>query len=226
MAKAKPSRTKALPKIDVRVDPKLKALFDQHMKVLHDAQGEGAVAFDRLWESVDAIVNHEPPLYVVGGYASADAFFAGALKETSRTAQRNIRVARFATPEHETKYGIATLDAVLGYLQSKAGAPLSGHHPIDFDRVRIPIGGHVRSLDKLTVRDIQAATAKLTDGAHAKPKSDVLRAVGAALAAEKPLADVEVHEHAGFMSFARVPASALQHFGNAVIRGAGKVPSK
>src|SRR6185503_13796071 len=98
MAKAKPSRTKALPKVDVRVDPKLKALFDQHMAILREAQGEGAVAFDRLWESVDAIVNHEPPLYVVGGYASADAFFAGVLKETSRTAQRNIRVARFATP--------------------------------------------------------------------------------------------------------------------------------
>lgn len=202
------------------------------MKTLAAAQSQGAKAFDALWEAVDAIVNHEPPLYVVGDFATANQFFEGVLKETPRTAQRNIRVARFATPAHEEKYGVATLDAALAYLQAKNGAPLAGHHPIDFDALTVPVvvKGETKKkkLAELTVRDLAAATAKLTGGARAKPKSDAYRAIAGELATVKPLADVGVHESAGVFSFDRVPAGALEHFANAVLRGArkGATPAK
>jgi hypothetical protein len=225
------TRTAATPaSVTVKVAPALKAAYDKNMKVLASAQSQGAKAFDALWEAVDAIVNHEPPLYVVGDFATANQFFESVLKETPRTAQRNIRVARFATPAQEEKYGIATLDAALAYLQAKNGAPLTGHHPIDFDALTIPVDSKgetkKKKLSDVTVRDLAAATAKLTGGARAKPKSEAYHAIAKELTAQKPLAGVGIHESAGVFSFERVPSGALEHFANAVLRGArGAAPA-
>ncbi|HSQ67022.1 MAG TPA: hypothetical protein VLM85_27580 [Polyangiaceae bacterium] len=229
--KAKPSRTKKIPApadVAVKVDGQLKKLWDQQRAVLEQAQAQGAKSFDVLWEAVDAIVSHDPPLYVVGDYGSAREFFAKAVHETERTALRNIRVARYASAAQEEKFGVSMLDAALGYIEAKNGGPLNGKAPIDFDRLKIPVkvdgATHQRTLAEVTVKDIQAATSKLTNGANRKPKSDTYRALSTELSAQKPLAGVEVSEHAGIFSFRNVPAGALAHFGNAVIRGAGKAP--
>lgn len=233
MAKSNSSRTGQLPSLNgvsVKVAPALKSAWDKHMAVLTKAQGQGAKAFDELWEAVDAIVNHTPPLYVVGDFATANAFFEGVLKETPRTAQRNIRVARFASPAHEQRYGVAALDAALGYLQAKNGAPLSGHEPIDFDRVMIPVTAKGKTtrlgLGKATVKQIAAATAALTGAGRKRPSSEAFKAVARELSAVSPLSDVSVRESAGVFTFERVPSAALEHFANAVLRGARTAPAK
>ncbi len=231
MAKGKLSRTKKIASaadVRVKVDGKLKSLWDRHLRALEQAKGQGAKAFDLLWEVVDVIVNHDPPLWVVGDYASASEFFAKELHETERTAQRNIRVARYATAAEEERYGVSTLDAAIGFLEAKHGGPLPGRAPIAFERVTIPVkqGGvtHARRLADVSVKQIQAATAALTGGAKKHPASDAYRAITKALAAQKPLANVEVHERNGLFAFHGVPSGALHHFGAAVTRasGAGK----
>ncbi|HSQ67628.1 MAG TPA: hypothetical protein VLM85_30670 [Polyangiaceae bacterium] len=230
LRKAKPRATKKTVEpadVAVKVDGKLKKLWDDHLRILEDAQARGAKAFDVLWETVDDILGHDPPLYVVGDYGSAREFLDEVLHETERTALRNIRVARHASAAQEERYGVSTLDAALGYLEAKNGAPLGGKAPIDFERLKIPVQTngqpHLRALADVTVKDIEAATAKLTSGNKRKPKSETYRALSAALAAQKPLAGVELSEHAGIFSFRNVPAGALAHFGNAVARGAGKI---
>jgi len=228
MAKARPSRTKTIPEpadVRVKVDGKLKQLWDEQHKVLEQAKGRGAKAFDVLWEAVDAIVNHDPPLYVVGEYGSAREFFAKELHETERTALRNIRVARYATAAQEERLGVSTLDAAIAFLEAKNGGPL-GKAPIDFDRLKVPVridgAMHFRALEHVTVKDIQAATSAMNGAARRKPKTETMRGLEAELAAQRPLADVAVTEHKGVFSFRNVPAGALQHFGHAVARGAGR----
>ncbi len=232
MRKARPRRTKPLPLLmspgdpKVKVDAKLKKLWDEHLATLRDAQARGSRAFDVLWETAEAIVTHDPPLYVVGDYRSAREFYEKALHETERTALRNIRVAHHASAAQEERYGVSTLDAALGYLEAKNGGPL-GKAPIDFDRMKVPVKAdgttHLRALANATVTDIQAATSKLTSAARRKPRSQTYEALSAELTKHAPLASVVVSEHAGLFSFRDVPAGALAHFGNAVARGAGKV---
>ena len=58
----------------------------------------------------------EAELYVAGGYESAKAFVAEEAKETLRTAQRNVRVAKYASPAEEQRWGTTLLDAALAYV--------------------------------------------------------------------------------------------------------------
>jgi hypothetical protein len=97
-----PAKTKD---IAVKVDPALKKLWDTLSARLDGAARSEAGDFDLLWETADAIVSHEPPLYVLGGYKSDVEFYAERLKTDPRTARRYIRVARHASPADETKYG-------------------------------------------------------------------------------------------------------------------------
>ena len=112
-------RNKLAPKpsardVKVAVDPSLKAAWDAIGKRLDAAEHAGASAFDELWEAAADAVNHDPPLYVFGGYKTAAEFFTERLHSDVRTAQRNMRVARYASPAEEERYGTTNLDAALG----------------------------------------------------------------------------------------------------------------
>ncbi len=84
--------------VSVRVDPKLKKAYDALVAVIGEASRKEAEDFDRRWEAAAKIVEHEPPLYVLGGYKNADAFFREVMQEEPRNARRFMRVAKYASP--------------------------------------------------------------------------------------------------------------------------------
>ena len=121
----------------VKIDPALERRWNALYGIVHTAQREGAIEFDRLWETVGEIVDRE--LYLLGGFKDARDFFARELGENERNAYRFIRVARFASPTDEAKYGVTKLDAALSFIEAKIGAPLAHPPlPIAFDKLRFP----------------------------------------------------------------------------------------
>lgn len=218
MAKGRANRKESGPTVTVKVNPASKKLYQKLIDALHRAKTEGAAAFDALWESAARIVEHHPPLYVVGGYESDTAFFAGELEEKPRNAYRYIRVAKFATPAEEEAYGTTKLDAALGYLEAKLGAPLAHPPlPIAFDRLRIPIKNGTASLADARVEDIVAATRALKK-TDRTPTSSAERALREGLAKHDALSAIGVRVRAGKVTFSGVPLASLGVFSTQIAR--------
>lgn len=205
----------AASEVSVKVDASLKKTWDQLSRRVEEAAKSGASAFDELWETVGAIVTHDPPLYVVGGYKNAAAFFADRLKTDVRTAQRNMRVAKFASPTEEATYGVTNLDLALAYLEAKTG-PTKGSIPVDFAKLKIPVvtesGTKSVPFAQATGAQIQAATRALQKKNGKTPRSQVQAAIEKKLAAVAPLKAITVHEANGYVTFQRVPVAALTRF--------------
>ena len=202
------------PDVLVKVDAKLKALYERSLRAIDDATTRGMSAFDERWEAADAILSHNPPLYVVGGYKDAREFFREVMREEARTAFRWVRVARYASPREEETFGPTLLDAAISYIEAKYG-PVDGSLPVAFDRLKLPVrrAGAERKvpLSECTVLDVVAATRKLR-----KPKPNGRnRAADAfveSLGKVASLAGVQVRERAGLVTFANVPVAALDRF--------------
>ncbi len=204
--------------VRVKVDAGLKKRYDALAVVMHEAKKRGSSAFDALWEAVGEIVEHAPPLYVVAGHKDAAEFFREELGETRRNAFRYIRVAKFASPRDEERYGTTKLDAALSYIEAKLGAPLVHPPlPIAFDRLRIPVrraavsAPRSVSLEDARVEDVIAATRGLKTRA-AKPTSSVERAIKESLAKGGPFEDVRVRVRGGLIDFSHVPTAAFTAF--------------
>lgn len=212
----KPARAKSGVSADVvvKVDAKLKALYDRSVSAIDEATKRGMSAFDERWEAADAILSHDPPLYVVGGYKDAREFFREVMHEEERTGFRWVRVARYATPREEETYGPTLLDAAVSYMEAKYGV-IEDSLPIAFDRLKIPVtrDGQERRLllAECTVVDVTAAIRKLR-----RPKSSgraaARDALLTALGKVSSLAGVQVRERAGLVSIANVPLAAWDRF--------------
>jgi hypothetical protein len=224
--KARPSRVKSPPAhgrdVLVKVDARLKRRWEELLDALRSARGRGAGAFDELWELAGEVVTHDPPLYVFGGFASAREFFREVLHEEERTARRLIRVARFASPAEEARYGTSMLDAAIAYVEAKVGHAMEGTLPVSFERLRIPVARDGRKrrlpLQEVTLAELTAATRALRPGGRKRTgrASPAREALATALKKTKALAEVEVREAGGYASFARVPVAHLGAFGRAV----------
>ena len=211
-AKKLPAKTPA--DIRVPVDASLKKRYDVLRKQIEDAKAKGSRDWDALWEAAGAIVEHDPPLYVVGGYKNDREFFDQVIGENARNAYRNVRVAKFASPAEETKYGISKLDAALSYIEAKLGAPLAHPPlPVAFDRLRI--GKNRVLLENVRREDVEAATRELSKTAK-KPTSSDERAAAAAFAKHPALKGVRVRVRGGIVSFTGVPAASMEAFRKAL----------
>jgi len=199
--------------VKVPVDASLKKAWDAIGKRLDAAEHEGAAAFDELWEAAADAVNHDPPLYVLGGYKTAAEFFQQRLHTDARTAQRNMRVARYASPTEEEKYGTTNLDAAIGWLEAKHGA-LGGRLPVAFDKLKIPIDGAPRPFEKLTAAEINAATRALLG--KKSPAHRARSAFEAALAKHDAFKETRVNESAGRVTFTRVPVGSITLFAKVI----------
>jgi hypothetical protein len=209
--------------VKVEIDVALKKRWDELLKTVMEAKREGASAFDQLWEAAAAIVEHDPPLYLAGGVATAKAFFVQHLGENERTARRNMRVAKYASPAEEARFGTSKLDAALAYLEAKSGGALQGRLPVDFDKLRIPAerDGKPKSvlLADATVQEIAAATRKLSRQAHAPhPKASPVVAAVTKLFDTGALRGVSVRLAGGKVSIGSVPVEALTELGRALSR--------
>lgn len=207
-------------RVTVKIDRALRRRYEEQLAVVRRTARGAASAFDERWEAVAEILEHDPPLYLAGGYASARAFLQAQLGETLRSALRFVRVARYASPVEEARYGVAKLDAVLGYLEARTG-PLRGRLPVDFRKLRLSVrrDGRARRLAvaDATVAEIRAAARALRRqaGAAGARQSPVVRAVTAALP-RGPLSEVRVRLAAGRLSFTNLPLDALPAFAAAL----------
>lgn len=179
-------------KIEVKVDRALKRAWESARHTLMQAKHEGAGAFDVLWETIGEIIDHDPPLYLAGGYATTKAFLADYVEENERSAQRMIRVAKYASPDEEERYGVSLLDAAIALVEAKAGAPAKGHVPVDFAKLRVPVvreGQHQRvGLAEASVEEVRAATRTVTRGGGGKgkaPPSPIVAAIAKVLASSR-----------------------------------------
>jgi hypothetical protein len=178
--------------VEVKVDRALKRAWESARHTLMTAKHEGAGAFDTLWETIGLIITHEPPLYLAGGYATTKAFLADFVEENERTAQRMIRVAKYASPNEEEKFGVSKLDAAIAFIEAKAGAPAKGRVPVDFAALRIPVvreGEALRvPLTEAAVEEVRRATSALNRagiGKRKTPPSPIVSAITRALSGRR-----------------------------------------
>ena len=204
----------------VPVDASLKAAWTKLDSQLGALSKHEASDFDALWEAADRVVSHDPPLYLFGGFKNATEFFSQRLHVDVRTATRNIRVARYASPADEAKYGASNIDAALGFLEATHG-PLNGALPVAFARLRIPVpdGKHTKLVPfaELSKAQIQSATRAALAKKSPTPKNPSRAALEGTLGKHDALGHVVVHERAGFATFANVPLASLELFARALL---------
>ncbi len=214
------ARVPEVAEVSVKVDRGLKKAYDDLVVQIAKASASEASEYDRRWEAAAKIIEHNPPLYVVGGYKDQDAFFREVMHEEPRMARRHVRVAKFASPREEVEYGVTKLDAALGLIEAKLGHPLAHPPlPVAFERLRVPSDSKKTtslSLADATVAQITAATSALRRTSGKAPAAHARVALEDALGKIASLADVVVREHAGIVSFTHVPLAALSHFARAL----------
>ncbi len=217
--KTKKSPAKRTAAVVIHVDPALKREYRRLVAVISQASANEKKDFDVRWEAAGKIVEHSPPLFFAGGIAGAHDFYRKVMREEPRQAERFVRVAKFASPAEEEHYGIAKLDAAIGFVSAKIGMlPEHPPLPIAFDRLRVPVKSGTKSLAHATVAEVRAATTALTGKSKKRPRSAAHTAITHSLEGIASLEDVLVSEREGYLSFHRVPVAALEHFIRAMVK--------
>ena len=221
-SKTKSRKPAASATVGLTIDADLKRRWKKAAAVVADAKHRGMSAFDELWEAVAEISDHEPPLYLAAGCATFKAFLAEYVGEDERTAKRNMRVARFASPEEETKYGVSKIDAALSYLEAKAGTQLKGRLPVAFDRLKVPasVNGTQKNVPfaQATVQSLAVATRVLRAAGATKAKeSPVVKRLRSALGADG-LRAISIHYAAGKVTLGDIEPALLAKLGKALSR--------
>ena len=206
---------KHTPKTTVKasVDKGLQKRWSALIEEVRRAKGKEASGFDALWEAVGEIVDHD--LHLIGGFKDAREFFERELGEKERNAYRFIKVARFASPRDEERYGVTKIDAALSFIAAKLGAPLEhGPLPIALGSLKIPVdGGTHKTLDDARVEDIDRASRALGKKSRA-PTSSAERALTDHFATHQSFKGVRFRVRNGLVTIQGVPAAALTVFAN------------
>ncbi len=218
--------------VEVKVDRALKRAWDAARHKLAEAKREGAGAFDTLWETIGIIIDHHPPLYLAGGYATAKAFLADFVEENERTAQRLIRVAKYASPDEEAKFGVSKLDAAIAFIEAKAGAPAKGRVPVDFAKLKIPVVREKEtrnvSLVDATVEEVRSAIRSVARSGASKgskpARSPVVNAITTALKAPH-LHGIKVSLAHEEVTLSAIPVAHLQEVGRELAKLKVAIPT-
>ena len=214
--KRKTTRKKAASRTTTRLARRSSYLhreYERARKRVDRLQNRGAEAFDELWEEIDRIVTHDPPLYFGGGYRSLKEFIAAELPgETERSVKRNRLVARSFTPEDEARHGIAFLEEAARYARDVSGA---AEFPpaIDLDRLFIPVPTKSRPTRRKNARDatvdeIRRARRALA-GAPRRKEPPAEKALRTALRRSRKLRSASVRITADRVTLRDVPLSAV-----------------
>lgn len=149
--------------INIKIDRKLAAAWRAARAKLAKVSKEGAQDWDARYELIGAILEHEPPLYLAGGYATDADFIDQEVHEDRSNLFRNVRVARFASATDVQAYGPSKLDAAISLLEVQNGGPLKHGAPVDFARLRCTFtdGGQTvtKSFRECSVAQLRSAIA-------------------------------------------------------------------
>lgn len=227
--KSKPKTSGAGPhaetaRVKVTIDRALEKKWKELLSTLREAKRKGAGSFDVQWETVGAIIEHDPPLYLAGGHSTIRDFLEKHVGEDERTARRFLRVAKYASPNEEVKYGVSKLDRAIAYVEAKAGGPAKERLPIAFEKLKVPVERDGKTslilLEQATVEEVEAATRKLTRASEKAPlvkASPLVRAVTAELKS-KPLQGVTVRISGGKLFLGAIPPESLSELSKALGR--------
>ncbi len=152
-------------KVEVKVDRALQRAWKTQLAELEECNRSGTLSWDRKYEAVGAILQHNPPLYLAGGVSTVADFVRKYLPgEDVRSVQRNVRVAQYASPDEEIRHGTSNIDLAIKYLEAKHGAPAKGRIPVDFAKLRVPT-------DDGSIAFVDASTEQLRDAARLAERS-------------------------------------------------------
>lgn len=224
--RAFPRRTRSTAPVTVTVDVALKKLYAEALDRLEKATAEGAKAWDVRYEAISDILEHEPPLYLAGGFSAEHQFFAKHVGEDRTTVYRNTRVAKYATPAEIETYSASRLSAAIVWLETKNGGPLKGRNPIDFAKLRIPVreagqnpGEPPRIVSKplaeLSVEQLRGAIALLKGRQNASKKASPEARELTALLSRAKVKGVTFELRRGTVVL-RVPLDAVAETGKAL----------
>lgn len=206
----------------VPVNKALKAAWEQQSKIIAESAREGMREWDRKYEAVALIAEHNPPLYLAGGYADFTTFAEKHLHEDVRMVREWMNVAKRASPDEEALYTPTRLALLIAMLraQSKDGTVAKS---IDWAKVRVPVVINKKKSSKSALKasldEIRAARRAAMHSGD-KPATHESKDVAAVRAVMKgdALGPVKVQYHDGKYSFGAVPGYALEQFARALLR--------
>ncbi len=209
--------------VKVPIDRALRSAWQAQLGRLEGASHEGAGAFDERYESAAAILEHNPPLYLAGGCATFRDFCQKFMHEDERSVRRNMRVAKYATPSHEERFGVSKIDAALNFIDAKLGHPVIGKLPVDFTALKFDVGtGSDKrriGFDEATTQQIQEAARALArkSGSTRKTSSPVVLAFAKVLSG-KTLGGVSVRVSGEHVFLGRVPIARVSDLARALLK--------
>jgi hypothetical protein len=214
----KPAAGAAAPLADAHVDPAALKTYEDLVAELKDADSDAMHGWDRKYEAAGEILDKK--LFLLSPHGTADKWCRAMLGgEPLRSVQRNARVAKYCSPNEETKYGTAKLDAVLTYLDAQTHGFKSGPLKVDLAALRIPAVVDKKktklSIEEATIKQILAAARGEEAGAK-QARTPLEQGFASALAGDADLKEVSIRITDGRVSFGRVPLTALLRFVKAV----------
>lgn len=199
----------------IREREALRKLLDDKLELLRSLKQEGAKTYDRQWEIVGDILEHEPPLWQ-GRYTSEAKFIAKELPEFNRRdVARNVLVAGAFRPEDIESYTISFLEELALYVKEKGGMT-ERPRALDLPRIVVDVRGDRVRANKATIDDVKAARKSL--GKKAKRSKDGPRAaaVRKAITRRKRLSNLNLTLTEAHATFARVPLDELDALAKAL----------
>ncbi len=152
----------------VKIDAALKRLYAEAIAQLDDAKTAGGAAWYKRYSTTASIVQHVPPLYLAGGFATEKEFFAAKLQETPQSVNRNMRVAHLATVAEVEKHTPTRLLLAISYVEAKTKQPIKDRGSIDFDTLKIQLKRSGKIITKLfgafSYTDLREAVAQVSEG--------------------------------------------------------------
>ncbi len=215
----------------VPVNKALKSAWEKQKQIILEASRSNMREWDRKYEAVAEVAEHNPPLYLAGGYADLQTFAAEFLHEDVRMLRDWMNVAKLASPDEEALYTPTRLALLLSLMraQSKDGTlPKS----VDWKKVRVPVvaagaaKGAAKSALDATLDEIRAAR-RVAMHAGDKPANHESKEVDSVRRVMRgdALGPVKVQYRDGMYSFGAVPAYAIEDFARALL-AMNDAPSK
>jgi len=169
----------------VKVNSGLKKLYLAAMAALHVVRADTAAAWHRRYLIAADIIEHTPPLFLAGSYATEAAFFGSGLEESPQAVYRNIRVSKLATPAEITRYSATRLSLVIAYLEAVNKEPIRGPGSVQFAKVRIQLKNGSKTvskaIDEISYSELRGAIAQLNPSEKSKRPAPMATEVASAV---------------------------------------------
>lgn len=197
------------------VDPAAKKAYEGLLREIEDADRDAMHGWDRKYEAAGEVL--EKKLFLLSPHGTAAKWCQAMLGgETYRSVLRNVRVARFCSPDDEHKYGTAKLDAVLTYLEAKTHGLKQSGVKVSLSALRIPVSekGKLRrlSIEQASLQQIRLAARSEQAGSKNSRRSPLEAAFAKPLSGDGDLKEVSVRVSDGKVHFGSVPLTALARF--------------